>query len=278
MERARHYQTATRDSLTPRQREVLDLIARGKTNGEIAEHLGITLDGAKFHVREILAKLGVESREEAAAWWRADRTRRSRLGDTLRGLVGVVSLKPVAAAAGAAVIAAVAGYVAFAVWKGTEPAKALPRCDPDALTWSTESTGSIDQPGRMTFTASASTWSDCELTAVIGVGAYAALFDTPDSGTLRTAGAGALLVGTGPRIAVAIEKQAVGPAKRPLISGVVANVCGAMPDVLLVIQTPAQTSYRLGAPAPPCTDSEMPMLFDAEWTANTLTREAALRR
>lgn len=72
MERARHYQTATRDSLTPRQREVLDLIARGKTNGEIAEHLGITLDGAKFHVREILAKLGVESREEAAAWWRKE--------------------------------------------------------------------------------------------------------------------------------------------------------------------------------------------------------------
>ena len=74
---------------------------------------------------------------------------------------------------------------------------------------------------------------------------------------------------------MAIEKQAVGPTKRPLISGTVANLC-AGPDVLLVIQTPAQTSYRLGAPAPPCTDPESPMQFEAEWTANKLAREAAL--
>ncbi|MEX0781363.1 MAG: helix-turn-helix transcriptional regulator [Dehalococcoidia bacterium] len=58
------------DRLTARQREVLALIARGRTNGEIAGQLGITLDGVKWHVRGILSELGVESREEAAEVWR----------------------------------------------------------------------------------------------------------------------------------------------------------------------------------------------------------------
>lgn len=61
------------DSLTSRQREVLELIARGRTNSEIAAQLGITLDGAKWHVREILGKLDVTSREEAAQAWRERR-------------------------------------------------------------------------------------------------------------------------------------------------------------------------------------------------------------
>ncbi|MEX0784395.1 MAG: helix-turn-helix transcriptional regulator [Dehalococcoidia bacterium] len=55
------------EDLTDTQRRVLDLIAQGKTNHEIGQALGITLDGAKYHVTEILNKLGVDSREEAAA-------------------------------------------------------------------------------------------------------------------------------------------------------------------------------------------------------------------
>jgi len=54
------------DVLTAREREVLDLIRLGLTNDEIAERLGITLDGAKYHVSQILSKLGVATREEAA--------------------------------------------------------------------------------------------------------------------------------------------------------------------------------------------------------------------
>ena len=42
---------------TPRQREVLDLIARGRSNTEIAEDLGLSLAGAKWHVSEVLSKL-----------------------------------------------------------------------------------------------------------------------------------------------------------------------------------------------------------------------------
>ena len=58
----------TPDILTPREWEVLDLIRAGLTNREIADRLGISLSGAKHHVSEIIGKLGVEGREEAARW------------------------------------------------------------------------------------------------------------------------------------------------------------------------------------------------------------------
>ncbi len=54
--------------LTPRQQEVLELLREGQTNEQIARELGISPDGAKFHVSEILGRLGVTSRSEAAQW------------------------------------------------------------------------------------------------------------------------------------------------------------------------------------------------------------------
>jgi len=84
--RAGHHAARYRFDLSPRQREVLDLVARGRTNAEIAEALGITLDGAKWHVREILAKLQVQSREEAAAAWRSRNRPGARLARALLGL------------------------------------------------------------------------------------------------------------------------------------------------------------------------------------------------
>src|SRR5918996_819110 len=56
------------DLLTPREQEVLELLRRGLTNQQIAERLRISLPGARYHVSEILSKLGVSSRQEAAAW------------------------------------------------------------------------------------------------------------------------------------------------------------------------------------------------------------------
>ena len=56
------------DVLTPRQWEVLALLREGLSNEQIALRLGISVDGVKFHVSEILSKLGVTSRNEAAQW------------------------------------------------------------------------------------------------------------------------------------------------------------------------------------------------------------------
>jgi DNA-binding CsgD family transcriptional regulator/dipeptidyl aminopeptidase/acylaminoacyl peptidase len=54
--------------LTPREQEVLALLRELLTNEAIADRLGVSFETAKHHVAQVLAKLGVESREEAAAW------------------------------------------------------------------------------------------------------------------------------------------------------------------------------------------------------------------
>jgi DNA-binding NarL/FixJ family response regulator len=51
--------------LSPREREVLDLIARGLPNKQIASRLGISTHTVKFHIGSILIKLGAASRAEA---------------------------------------------------------------------------------------------------------------------------------------------------------------------------------------------------------------------
>jgi DNA-binding CsgD family transcriptional regulator len=53
--------------LTAREAEVLRLVADGRTNREIADELFISAKTASVHVSNILAKLGVSSRGEAAA-------------------------------------------------------------------------------------------------------------------------------------------------------------------------------------------------------------------
>jgi DNA-binding NarL/FixJ family response regulator len=53
------------EALTPRESEVLQLLAQGLANKAIAERLGISDHTAKFHVNAILGKLGVQTRTEA---------------------------------------------------------------------------------------------------------------------------------------------------------------------------------------------------------------------
>jgi DNA-binding NarL/FixJ family response regulator len=68
----RHFMAATHEdnpaeSLTPREREVLSLLADGLGNKEIAGRLDISEHTIKFHIRSILGKLGVSSRTEAVS-------------------------------------------------------------------------------------------------------------------------------------------------------------------------------------------------------------------
>jgi DNA-binding NarL/FixJ family response regulator len=55
-----------RQPLSPREQEVLELLAQGRANHEIAKTLFISPSTAKVHVRHIYEKLGVHSRAEAA--------------------------------------------------------------------------------------------------------------------------------------------------------------------------------------------------------------------
>lgn len=52
--------------LTPREQEVLSLVARGKADKEIAVELSISVNTVKSHLRNLLSKLQVSSRREAA--------------------------------------------------------------------------------------------------------------------------------------------------------------------------------------------------------------------
>ena len=53
--------------LTPREAEVLSLVAAGQTNRQIGEALFVSEKTASVHVSNILRKLGVSSRVDAAA-------------------------------------------------------------------------------------------------------------------------------------------------------------------------------------------------------------------
>ncbi len=97
------------EPITVRQLEVARLIEAGRTNPEIAEELGITLAGAKYHVSELLGRLNLQRREEIATWYRAHRgTPITRARRRLRA----IGLAPLAwAGGGAAVMLAVVALV-----------------------------------------------------------------------------------------------------------------------------------------------------------------------
>lgn len=105
--------------LSAREEQVASLIASGCTNGEIAERLGIRFSTAKWYVSEVIAKLGVESREEVAARWTRERSLGTRLRRLPAAILTAFSFKPVAAVlagavlclAGVALLAALASTV-----------------------------------------------------------------------------------------------------------------------------------------------------------------------
>jgi two-component system, NarL family, response regulator LiaR len=59
--------TDTGNRLTPREREILEQMAAGKPNGEIAEALFVSVNTVRNHVANVLTKLGARTRVEAVA-------------------------------------------------------------------------------------------------------------------------------------------------------------------------------------------------------------------
>ena len=53
-------------ALTEREREVVELVARGLTNREIGGRIFVSESTVKFHVRNVMRKLGVRHRAEVA--------------------------------------------------------------------------------------------------------------------------------------------------------------------------------------------------------------------
>jgi DNA-binding NarL/FixJ family response regulator len=64
------------EPLTDREEQILAAVARGRTNGEIAAELFITLSTVKTHITSLMTKLGARNRVEIAIW--AYETGRSR--------------------------------------------------------------------------------------------------------------------------------------------------------------------------------------------------------
>ena len=52
--------------MTPRERELLELMVKGLSNKEMAQALALSENTVKYHVKHILQKLGVQNRTEAA--------------------------------------------------------------------------------------------------------------------------------------------------------------------------------------------------------------------
>ena len=117
MERAR----LPEPQLTDRQREVLELVSRGHTNSEIAEMLGISLAGAKWHVSELLSRFCVDSREELIALHEQERSVPAKVRRFWLALGSLGGLKPaivLVAVSSCSVAAIVAGGLVLSIRNG----------------------------------------------------------------------------------------------------------------------------------------------------------------
>ena len=63
-----HYALPRNVTLTPRETQILTLIARGYSNQEIAEALYLSINSIKTYIRSAYRRIGVERRTQAVLW------------------------------------------------------------------------------------------------------------------------------------------------------------------------------------------------------------------
>src|SRR5687768_9497559 len=101
------------DILTPSEWRVLEGVRAGRTNGEIADQLGVTFHAVKFHISNMLGKLHLEDRQQLAAWRPAPLRPPSR---PWRGLFPWAGLKVAGmTVAGSAAVLGIAVFSVFAI-------------------------------------------------------------------------------------------------------------------------------------------------------------------
>lgn len=113
-------------TFTPAEQRVLDGLRRGLTYQQIAGELGLAYDTVKYHVSNMLAKAGVERREDLVAFSRRPGLRWSML--------------PIAvgwAATGGVVLLVAAAAVAVLLARGDDPGLVMPTAGPDVTATTT---------------------------------------------------------------------------------------------------------------------------------------------
>jgi len=125
--------------LTPREQQVLSLIRDGLTNEQIAVRLGLGFSGARYHVGQILSKLGVGSRQEAALWTpqAPDARKYGLFGGMLGRLMGFTFARAAAGLTLAVAVAMLGGLLVGTVtMRGREAQVSEPAATPGELSGS----------------------------------------------------------------------------------------------------------------------------------------------
>jgi DNA-binding CsgD family transcriptional regulator len=122
------------------QRRVLDELVTGGTNAEIAQRLGMSEDGVKWHLSELRQELEIDDRRKLAEWWR-ERRDRAGIFFPLGALGRVFANHAAAVVAAAAVVSAAIAWLAYAGLDGSgsggattrQPASAAPSVAPAVI-------------------------------------------------------------------------------------------------------------------------------------------------
>ena len=77
----RNLQRDPMDTLTDRERTLIELLAQGHSNKALAQEVGISVNTVKFHLRNLYEKLSVDSRSQAIALFYKSATRPPVLTD-----------------------------------------------------------------------------------------------------------------------------------------------------------------------------------------------------